>query len=317
MRGETEMLRNSCDKNSKVLAYITLWTVVVIWGLSPAVNKLINEMSSPTVITALVSLISFVFLLIYCKNDLKLINKKYFLVAIPTGMSNAIGSLLQKVGLLYTTPSQYAFLENLSCITVPLLMFLFIRKKPSFLTIISSVICLVGAFVLSGLNFKTGINFGIGEILCALSGIVYGFNIAGTGCFAKELKSSLYILIHMGVSLVVSTISMVVLNAVNINGAPITPIYFSLKTLPVIFILALVSNVLCWIMRNNSMKKINTSTVAVIMPFSAVVASVFSIIVGTDVFSLNLLFGGLIIFASILLSSLADARETKLSKIKK
>lgn len=309
------MLRTSCDKNSKLMAHITLWTVVVIWGLSPALNKLINEMSSPTVITAIVSLVSFVFLLIYCKNDLRLINKKYFLVAVPTGMANIVGSLLQKIGLLYTTPSQYAFLENLSCVAVPILMFLFIRKKPSLLTIISSVICLVGAFVLSGLNFKTGISFGIGEILCALSGIVYGFNIAGTGCFAKELKASLYILIHMGVSLVVSVISMFVLNAITINGAPITPIYFSFKTLPVIIALALVSNVLCWIMRTNSMKKISTSTVAVIMPFSAVVASLFSIIVGTDVFSLSLLFGGLIIFASILLSSLADARETKLKPI--
>lgn len=305
------MLKIGCDKNSKLLAHITLWTVVVIWGLSPAVNKLINELSSPTVITAIVSFVSFVFLLIYCKNDLKLINKKYFLVAVPTGMANAIGSLVQKIGLLYTTPSQYAFLENLSCIAVPVLMFLFIRKKPSFLTILSSVICLVGAFVLSGLNFKTGISFGIGEILCALAGIIYGFNIAGTGCFAKELKASLYILIHMGVSFIVSNISMIALNFITVNGAPITPIYFSLKTLPVIIALALISNVLCWIMRTNSMKKINTTTVAVIMPFSAVVASVFSIIVGTDVFSLSLLFGGLIIFASILLSSISDAKENK------
>jgi drug/metabolite transporter (DMT)-like permease len=310
-------MKERTEKQNVIIAYVYLILVVFLWGIGPLFSKSLLEYFSPSMYSAIGCTISAISLLIICLPHLNKLNVKYFLTALPFGFFVGLASLLQKIGLLHTTPAKYSFLENLSCIAVPVLMFLFIRKKPSFLTILSSVTCLVGAFVLSGLNFKTGISFGIGEILCALAGIIYGFNIAGTGCFAKELKASLYILIHMGVSLVVSVISMLVLNAITINGAPITPIYFSFKTLPVIIALALISNVLCWIMRTNSLKKINTTTVAVIMPFSAVVASVFSIIVGTDVFSLSLLFGGLIIFASILLSSLADARETKLSKIKK
>ena len=300
------------SNKSKVLAYALLWVVVFVWGLSPTINKLINKLTSPTVISTIVALISFVFLLFYCAKDLKQLNKKYFLVAVPTGIANAVGSLLQKIGLLYTSPAKYAFLENLSCIAVPILMFIFIRKKPSLLTIISAILCLIGAFVLSGLNLTNSFGFGVGEILCALAGIVYGFNIAGTGCFAKDLKPSLYVLIHMGVSFIISLITMFLLNAITINNTPISPIYFSAKTLPVIFALALISNVLCWILRTTSIKNINPSTVAVVMPFSSVIASVFSIIVGTDKFSYALLIGGIIIFVSILLSSISDVKESKL-----
>lgn len=303
------MLKNSFNKNSKHGAYIMLWFVVFVWAILPTINKFIYEISSPTVVNTLASFIAFIALLIYCRKDLKFLNKKYFLVAIPTGFANAVGSLIQKIGLLYTTPSQYAFLENLSCITVPILMFIFIRKLPSFLTIISAILCLVGAFILCGLSFNQPMKFGLGEILCALAGIVYGFNIAGTGCFAKQLKASLYILIHMGVSTIVCLISTFVLNAVEVNGAPITPIYFSFKSVPAIICLALISNVFCWILRTNSMKKINPSTVAVIMPFSAVITSVISIILGMDKVSFNLLIGGTIIFISILLSSFGDNKE--------
>ena len=308
------MIKNSFNKNSKQGAYIMLWFVVFVWAISPTINKLIYKQTSPTVVSTLSAFLAFVGLLIYCKKDLKLLNKKYFLVAIPTGIANAVASLIQKIGLVYTTPSQYAFLENLSCITVPILMFLFIRKVPSLLTIISALMCLVGAFILCGLSFDKPMNFGLGEILCALAGIVYGFNIAGTGCFAKQLKASLYILIHMGVSTIVCLISTFTLNAVKVNGAPITPIYFSFKSIPAIICLALISNVLCWILRTNSMKKINPSTVAVIMPFSAVITSIVSIIFGIDKFSFNLLIGGTIIFFSIIISSFGDKREESKNK---
>ncbi len=67
-------------------------------------------------------------------------------MGIPTGLISAAASILQKAGLLYTTPARYAFLENLSC--------------------------LVGCFVLAGGYGDVG-GFGIGEILCALAAILY------------------------------------------------------------------------------------------------------------------------------------------------
>lgn len=299
------MRSSGCDGNSMRSAYATLLCVVVIWALSPAVNKLLYAYTSPTVTSVLVAFFSFLALLVYCRRELSCLDKRYFAVAVPTGLAKALASLVQKVGLLYTTPAAYAFLENLSCVIVPILMFCFIRKRPSLLTVLSSCLCLFGAFVLCGVGVGD-LRFGIGEALCALAGVGYAFNIAGTGCFARDLKPSLYVLIHMGVSTLVSLASTVLFGRIEFGGAPIAPVYFSFLSLPIILLLALVSNVLCWILRTRSITRINPSTVAVIMPLSAVLATSFSILLGTDTFSVDLLLGGGIILASILLSTLGD-----------
>lgn len=100
---------------------------------------------------AFVALVSAAALLLLSLKDLNLLSKTYFKVAIPTAFFYATANILQKIGLQYTTPTRYSFLENLSCVVVPLLLFLFIKKKPSFLTVLASLLCLVSTFILNGM----------------------------------------------------------------------------------------------------------------------------------------------------------------------
>ena len=55
--------------------------------------------------------------------------------------------------------------------------------------------------------------------------------------------------------------------------------------------------------------------VAVVMPFSSVVTGFVAVAVGKESFGLPLLFGGLIILFSSILSSAADIRESRTAKI--
>ncbi len=138
----------------------------------------------------------------------------------PTGFFVGLANLLQKIGLQYTTPTKYAFLENLSCVVVPLLFFLFIRRKPGALTVTASVLCLVGCFVLSGLSLSGGgVSFGAGDVLCALAGILYGVNIAATGVYAKKLNAMYYVMIQMLVNVFVSGVVVFALDQITVNGA--------------------------------------------------------------------------------------------------
>ena len=57
------------------------------------------------------------------------------------------------------------------------------------------------------------------------------------------------------------------------------------------------------------MKHIDPTTVAIIMPFSAVVTAILSVLIGDDIFSLNLLFGGTIVVVSMITSSFADIKQ--------
>ena len=310
-------LKEKLDKHITPIAYAGLLFVVFVWGTVPLfTQKLVTKTGpySASMYNGTNGLIAAIALLIICIPKLKELNKSYFLLAIPTGFFNAIASLLQKIGLKYTTPTQYAFLENLSCVLVPILLFLFIKKKPSITTVAASLLCLVGSFILSGMNFSdNSISFGIGEILCALAGLCYGVNIAATGAFAKKMHAGLYVMIQMWVQAVVSFVIAVCLHNVKVGGASIEPMLFSwnAKHILAIVALALGSSTLCWLIRTNVMKYIDASAVAVIMPFSAVVTGVLSVILGTDDLTLNLVLGASIGFVAAILSGVADVLDAK------
>ena len=121
-----------CNKNKasnkKTLAYLMIVVVLFLWGITPTINKYMNTKYSVALRLAIIALISSVSLLIICWKKLKQLNASYFKTAIPTGIFVSLASLLQKIGLWYTTPAKYAFLENLSCVVVPLILFFTIKK---------------------------------------------------------------------------------------------------------------------------------------------------------------------------------------------
>lgn len=293
-------------KNRKALAYCGLIFVVLIWGISPLITKRFYDYYSPTIRLAYSSLFCALSLLAISWNKRKLLNRYYFVVAIPTGFFMGLADILQKVGLQYTTPTHYAFLENLSCIVVPVLMFFFIRKKPGVLTVLAAVLCLCSSFILTG--WTGGMNKAvlIGDILCASAGIMYGINIAGTGAFAKKLYAPLYLTIQMFVETVVALIGTVVFHFTAIEPVKFT---FDWKILLLNVLVVFISYTLCWLIRTNAMKRVDATVVAVMMPFSSVVTTVVSIIAGKDTLSKNLMIGASLGLVAVILSGLADRQK--------
>ena len=298
-------------------AYASIIFVVFVWGLAPLVTSYVLKFYTPSIYSATSALISGVALLVFCFPNLKQLNKDLLKIAVPTGFFNALANLLQKIGLQYTTPTQYAFLENLSCVVVPVLLYFFIKKKPGILTISASVLCLIGCFVLSGINFSSGgVSFGKGEILCAMAGCLYGVNIAATGAFAKKFNPALYVMIQTWVNVAVSFATAIALNIIKVDGVVIEKISFSWNVCNLLALagIALVVSTFCWIIRTNAMKYVSASVVAVMMPFSSVVTGVSSVVTGADTFTLNLCLGGLLVLAATFLSSMDDIIGNKKGK---
>ena len=308
------MLNEKRKHNKTYFAYALIFLVVLIWGCSPPLNTYLNQNYSVALRTAVVGVISAISLLIICWGRLKKLNAGYFALAIPTGVCVALASVIQKIGLYYTTPTKYAFLENLSCVVVPVILFFVIKKKPSFLTILSSILCLAGCFVLSGISFTSGdMTFGIGEILCALAGVFYGVNIAFTGAKIHKFDTLLYLMVQMCVQAIAGVIFAILFSIININGAPIEVFRWSwdLGGIALIVLVALISNVLCWFLRTYAMNFVNPTAVSVIMPFSAVITGIVSVIFGMDAISLEFILGGVISLGAVILSSIADIKYEK------
>ena len=296
-------------KNSTVGSYAALLAVISVWGITPIFNKFIYNYYSPTVCSTVSSLVALVGMLLISVGQLKSFNKDYLRIALPTGLCNAVASLLQKIGLEHTTPSSYAFLENLSCVAVPILAFIFFKRRPAPMKLVAGVVCLVGCLVLSGLG-ADGFSLGIGDILCAAAGLLYSVNITVTGVYAERFVARLYVLVHMAVQLPVSLAATLILD-VMLGGAEMAPASLEIWPLVAIAAMTLISNVLCWTLRTSAMKRVDPTAVAVIMPLSAVVSGALSVLAGMEELTASLVLGGSVCLVAAALSGLSDVKTAK------
>ena len=287
-------------KNSKLIYYIGIVFAVLVWGAYPVMTKSLFEVFTPSLWDTSGGLIAVIALSILSRKKLKQLNRDYFKVAVPTGLFFSIAGLTQKFGLTMTTPAICAFLENLTCICVPLLMLLLAKQKLTLPKILAAVLCLGGVFFLCGGDLSGG--FGPGVILCGLAGIFYSVNIAATGIYAKKLDTGLYLLVQFAVQFVTSAIYSVFF---------LEDPKFSLEPLHLISLvgIVLISTVLCWVIRTACLKKLDPSFVAVAMPFCSVVTGVLSIATGADTLSFALVAGAVLVFAAIMISGLADSKQ--------
>lgn len=296
---------------SKAGAYGGLIFVIFIWGLSPLITIHMQTYFSPTIRIAMGTFFCAISMILISIKHLNLLNRQYFKIAVPTGLCLAAADISQKVGLTYyESPSHYAFLENLSVVVVPILMFLLIKKKPNALTIISAILCLASCFILTGM-LTGGATFNLlGDTLFALAGIFYGINIAVTGIHAKNLFVPIYLAIQIATEAIISLISAFVFDFTGIE-----PLRFAFDAKPILMNIGfvLVSLTLGWLIRTWAMKKVDPTVVAVMMPFSATVTVIASISMGKDTISPELIIGGVLGLVAIILSGLGD-REPKKKK---
>lgn len=293
-------------KNKKTVAYLGLIFVILLWGVSPLITLYFYKFYSPTVRVAFGSLTSGLAMLLVAGKRIKLLNRSYFKLALPTGLCLGLADISQKIGLQYTTPTNYAFLENLSVVTVPLVLFLLSRKKPAPLTLVAVVLCLASSLVLTGILTGGG-GFGKGDVLCAIAGMLYGVNIAITGRYAKGVCVPLYLSIQL---LTVSALGFT--SAFLLSALEIEPCFFTFRfgTILLLVLVVLVSSTLGWLIRTAAMKEVDPTVVAVMMPFSSVVTVLVSVLSGKDTLTPSLVIGAVLGLSAIVLSGLGE-REKK------
>ena len=298
-------------KKSKVIPFLVLIAVVVLWGVAPVLSKkMFNSGSySPGLLIAIRGLFAIAAMALFINKNFKKINKSY-LICIPAGIFLAAAYIFQFVGLKYTDPSKNTFLENISCITIPIFMFLFIREKPTWYGIVSAIICVIGSIFLLGTGFDLSHFFNqdqlLGDGLSAIGGLFFGLDIAFTKVFCKDKDPLIYVFLQLCVLTVIAFIY-----AFAFEGPVLHDLQYSFDLLPILgaVFLGVVCTAVCWVARAWAMKSIDAVTVSVLVPLSAVVASVLSIAFKFEDFTYNLLIGGLIILLSIAISAIFDYRK--------
>ena len=300
----------STTHNKKHVYYIGLFTVILIWGVDPVLMQTLYKHSSPSAITAIGSFLAAIFFTALSAKRLGGFNKTYLKTAIPISIITSSACLLQKIGLKFTTPSTYAFLEYLSCLIVPIALFAFTRKKPKPLQLFSGVLCVVGVFIFCGVA-DGGFTVGIGEIMCGMAGILLGVSIASMGVFTGGLDIRLYMMAHLWVYCLYSVLVAFVLNFVSIGGERIEPFHFDLDPLWILAIAAasFVIIGIGWFLRTEAIVKIDPTVVSVMSPITAIVTTALSVALGLEEITKSLVIGAVIIIAAAIISSLSESKD--------
>lgn len=306
------MLNSNKKRINKILPFIALLIVIFVWGIDPIVFSYFYEDYSATLLCTFSTFTSAIVFLIISRKSLKKIDKKFLKVAIPIALLNSLGALFQKIGLQYTTPAYYSFLEYVSCAIAPIMLILITKKLPKLAQVLAVVLCLAGTFIISGM-LNESFKFSIGEILCALSGVFFGVSTALTGTYAKDIDLNLLTAFHMILYFIISLVLTFVLNAITINGQPLEAIKFTFNPIKLIPALSFgfITIGICWTLKNNALTKINPILVTVLMPFTAILASSISVIMKIDVLSYSLVIGAVLIITASIISGISDAMESK------
>ena len=310
-------MKNITEKKKRTSPkyYAMLIFVVLFWGIDPIINAYFYKYYSAAVLSTILTFFAFIFFLILSIKKFRLLNLDYLKIAVPICLLNAVACLLQRIGLQYTTPAHYAFLDHLACISVPVMMFIYLRKLPKWKEIISCILCLIGCFILTGMSFN-GLSFSFGDILCGVSGLLFGVCSTSIAVFAKKLDITLYMMIHTLSYFLVSLILAISLNFITVGGVPMEAARFTFDPIliTIVAIFGLVDIALCWLCRTEAVKHIGPTTVTVTMPLCAVITGVASVALGMDKISPKLLIGGAIVLVSLLLPTFCDISENRSKK---
>ena len=284
--------------------YAALIFVVAFWGVSSVLYTYFYRYYSAAVLTGIMTFFSAIFFWIFAGKRLKNMDKKFLKVAVPICVLNALANVVNRIGLQYTTPANYAFFENIACVVVPVMMFVFVRKKPKLIQGIAGVTCLVGCFIMCGVKLSGGSTIGIGDVLCLLSGALVGVCLAAIGAYAKDVDAILFMVVYMTAYFLVS-----VLLAVGLDVTAIEPVKFTggLPMLLLAAVFGLVDVALCWLLRTMAIQHIDPVTVATVSPCYAVITGIISVSVGIDKLTPNLVIGGSVIFLSAVIPEVLEA----------
>ena len=280
-------------KMTKSGANLLLMVVSVLWGSGFVVTKMVLDGGitpgfanfSRGLLFALMAYICFRRRIhAMTKNDLK--------IGIIAGLLNFAGYLTQTVGVLYTTPSNNAFICANYVVFVPFLAWLLYRKPLQGKSFVCIAACVFGMAILSGI-METGFKLNPGDIYSLVSALFYALSITYMSYGCNESDPTVVAFLLAAVQAVGGLIYFLV-----VDGGSMPGVDWSAILLPLLY-MGILCSFVCQTCQVIAQRYTSATSASLIMMLESVFGSVFSIMFGYEPFTKRLLFGGGIILISL------------------
>ena len=231
------------------------------------------------------------------KKDKKLLLRLTIII----GFSLFFGSALQQVALLYTDVANAAFFTIFYVPFVPIIVFLFRKKKIHWSVWPSVCLCLIGGYLLTNFFDAT---VRLGDSLVILGALFWSFHIIYTDIFIK--KFNLPLTLGAAQTMIVALLSFIV-------GLIYEEFILKniLKEIIPILYAGVLSGGFAFVLQIYAQKNISPAPAAIIFSLEGVFATIAAWIILSQILEINNILGCIFILCGVLISQLVPLINQK------
>ena len=278
--------------NHRFAGELALLTTAFIWGSGfIGVDYCLDAGFPPGMVNMLRFFIGAVAMMLIINKDFKTFTKAVIKTGAIAGFFFFIGFLFQAIGMQTIEVSSNALLTATNLLMVPFIARICFKEKIAFRVYIAVFVCFFGMAVL---NWKEGgIHFSPGDILTLICAFGFACHIAYLG-YAGGNKNSLHLTFMQ--LFTVACLSAVYFLFTETDQVAVTHWGSGMAA---ITYLALFPTALCLFLQTFGQRRTPTSTSAILLSFESLFGAAFSVLLGLEPLTLNLLIGGGIVFLSV------------------
>lgn len=283
-------------KKKTMLADLLCLIVACIWGTGFVASQMaIDAHMSAALIMVLRFSIAAAVMLLVCLPRIKGMTKQELKGGIVAGLFLFGGFYTQILGQSRTTISHCAFLTATNVVMVPFLVWIMQKRRPAGKIFAITAMTLLGIGVLSIKPGSFALSFNVGDGLSLLCALLFALHIS---CLEWATRDSDVVRINFVQLATAAIISAVVFAATDLDAAAAADLG---KGLPAVLFLGLFSTCLCYFLQTLAQKYTTPAQAGVLLSTEGLFGSLFSVLLGMEVLTVNLVIGGLIILLSVIL----------------
>lgn len=269
--------------------------VAAIWGTGFIASQMaIDANLSASLIMALRFLIAAAVMLVACLPRLKQLNLSVIKAGMIPGFFLFGGFYTQILGQQRTTVSHCAFLTATNVVMIPFLVWLFERRRPPVRTFVITVFTLIGIAVLSITPGSFEFSFNFGDLLSLLCAFFFAMHITVLGKMTKKADPMLINFVQLATAAIISVFVLVVMDADALSRADMSSGIWA------ILFLGLFSTCLCFFLQTYAQKYTTSAQAGVLLSMEGLFGSVFSVLLGMEALTGNMIAGGAMILCSVI-----------------
>lgn len=263
---------------------LLLLLTTMIWGMGfPLTQILITNGFGPFTIMSGRFFIGSVVLFIIFFKRLRHINKQTIYWGLLTGVLLFLGFAFQTIGIVYTTPSKNAMITQMMVIMVPFIIWFVTKQRPNQHAFIGAMIALFGGVILTA-NFNDLGAINLGDFLTFLCAVMVAAHVVLSATISKKesIDTVNYTLIQF---LFAAMVSMLLIPLETVPSVTLSSAW-------PLAILGIMNTAWGFTIQTFAHRYSNASRTSVIVTTEAFFAAVFSILLGQELLTYQLVVGG-------------------------